>query len=152
MVTEKQKQEYQKYVDEITPVHNTPRNMFRAFWTGGTVCVIGQFISQILEKTGMDKEEAGIWTLIMLILISIVLTGFHIFSKITKYAGAGVLVPITGFANGVASPAIEASPEGEIFGKGVQIFTIAGPVILFGVLASWVLGVIYWIGKCMGVA
>lgn len=144
MVTEEQKKEYQDYVKEITPVHNTPRNMFRAFWTGGVVCVIGQLLGACFEKFGLDKEAAGIWTLIVLVLAAIVLTALHLFGRLTKYAGAGVLVPITGFANGVASPAVESAPEGEVFGKGVQIFTIAGPVILYGVLASWVLGLIYW--------
>ena len=85
---------------------------------------------------GMGKEAAGTWTSIALVLAAIILTGLHLFGKLTKYAGAGLLVPITGFANGVASPAVEAAPEGEIFGKGVQIFTIAGPVILYGVVCK----------------
>ena len=145
MVSEEQKKEYQDYVKEITPTHNTPRNIFRAFWTGGTVCVIGQILSVFFEKMGMGKGAAGTWTSIALVLAAIILTGLHLFGKLTKYAGAGLLVPITGFANGVASPAVEAAPEGEIFGKGVQIFTIAGPVILYGVFASWLFGLIYWL-------
>ncbi len=145
MVSEEQKKEYQDYVKEITPTHNTPRNIFRAFWTGGTVCVIGQILSVFFEKMGMGKEAAGTWTSIALVLAAIILTGLHLFGKLTKYAGAGLLVPITGFANGVASPAVEAAPEGEIFGKGVQVFTIAGPVILYGVFASWLFGLIYWL-------
>ena len=145
MVTEEQKKEYQDYVKEVTPVHNTPRNMFRAFWTGGVVCVIGQLLGTCFEKFGVDKEAAGTWTLIVLVFVAIILTALHLFGRMTKYAGAGLLVPITGFANGVASPAVESAPEGEVFGKGVQIFTIAGPVILYGVLASWVLGLIYWL-------
>lgn len=149
MATEEQKKEYQDYVDSVTPTHNTPRNMFRAFWTGGAVCVIGQFLGQCFEKMGADKETAGIWTLIVLVLAAIVLTGLHLFGRMTKYAGAGLLVPITGFANGVAAPAVESAPEGEVFGKGVQIFTIAGPVILYGVLASWVLGLIYWLMRLL---
>ena len=145
MVTEEQKKEYQDYVKEVTPVHNTPRNMVRAFWTGGVVCVIGQLLGTAFKAFGMDTETAGSWTLIVLVLAAIVLTAFHLFGPLTKYAGAGLLVPITGFANGVASPAVESAPEGEVFGKGVQIFTIAGPVILYGVLASWGLGLIYWL-------
>lgn len=152
MATEDQKKEYQHYVEEVTPAHNTGRNLFRAFWTGGIVCVIGQLLGQCFQQFGMDKETAGTWTLVVLVLLSIVLTAFHVFGKITKYAGAGVLVPITGFANGVAAPAVEFAPEGEVFGKGVQIFTIAGPVILYGVFASWVLGLIYWVLKLCGVA
>ncbi len=102
MVSEEQKKEYQDYVKEITPTHNTPRNIFRAFWTGGTVCVIGQILSVFFEKMGMGKEAAGTWTSIALVLVAIILTGLHLFGKLTKYAGAGLLVPITGFANGVA--------------------------------------------------
>ena len=149
MVSEEQKKEYQDYVKEITPTHNTPRYIFRAFWTGGTVCVIGQILSVFFEKMGMGKEAAGTWTSIALVLAAIILTGLHLFGKLTKYAGAGLLVPITGFANGVASPAVEAAPEGEIFGKGVQIFTIAGPVILYGVFASWLFGLIYWLMRLL---
>ena len=143
MVSEEQKKEYQDYVKEITPTHNTPRNIFRA------VCVIGQILGVFFEKMGMGKEAAGTWTSIALVLAAIILTGLHLFGKLTKYAGAGLLVPITGFANGVASPAVEAAPEGEIFGKGVQIFTIAGPVILYGVFASWLFGLIYWLMRLL---
>ena len=100
MVSEEQKKEYQDYVKEITPTHNTPRNIFRAFWTGGTVCVIGQILSVFFEKMGMGKEAAGTWTSIALVLAAIILTGLHLFGRLTKYAGAGLLVPITGFAKG----------------------------------------------------
>ena len=144
MATEEQKKEYQDYVDSVTPTHNTPRNMFRAFWTGGAVCVIGQFLGQCFEKMGADKETAGIWTLIVLVLAAIVLTGLHLFGRMTKYAGAGLLVPITGFANSVAAPAVEYQTEGQVFGIGAKIFTIAGPVILYGILTSWALGFCYW--------
>ena len=94
---------------------------------------------------GNDEKMAGLYTTLSLILISVILTGLGIFNKIAKYAGAGVLVPITGFANSVASPAIEFKKEGQIFGIGCKIFTIAGPVILYGMCTSWILGLIYWI-------
>ena len=147
MVSEEQKKEYQDYVKEITPTHNTPRNIFRAFWTGGTVCVIGQILSVFFEKMGMGKEVAGTWTSIALVLAAIILTGLHLFGKLTKYAGAGLLVPITGFANSVAAPAIEYKAEGEVFGIGCKIFTIAGPVILYGIFSSWIAGLLYLLAK-----
>ena len=100
---------------------------------------------------GLDEKEAGAWNLLVLILGSIVLTGFNVYPKIVKWGGAGALVPITGFANSVVSPAIEYKAEGQIFGIGCKIFTIAGPVILYGILSSWGLGVIYWVGGVMGI-
>lgn len=95
----------------------------------------------------MDKVTSSTWVSITLIFISVVLTAFGIYPKITKYGGAGSLVPITGFANSVAAPAIEFKKEGQVFGIGCQIFKIAGPVVLYGVLSSWILGLIYWIVK-----
>ena len=144
MVSEEQKKEYQDYVKEITPTHNTPRNIFRAFWTGGTVCVIGQILSVFFEKMGMGKEAAGTWTSIALVLAAIILTGLHLFGKLTKYAGAGLLVPITGFANAVVSPSLEFKSEGFILGLGAKIFIISGPVILYGTMASVIYGLIYY--------
>ena len=147
MTKQEQDKKYNDYVKQVTPTHNIWLNLFRAYWTGGTVCIIGQFLLNRFQQAGMDKEAAGAWMLIGLIALSVVLTMFHQFGTITKYAGAGVLVPITGFANSVAAPAAEFAPEGEVYGKGVQIFSIAGPVILYGVLSSWGLGLIYWIWK-----
>ena len=151
MTAQEEKKAYEKYVREVTPKHQEGRNVFRAFWTGGLVCVAGQALGDWFQSFGMEQETAGIWSLIVLVLASVLLTALHLFGPITKYAGAGVLVPITGFANSVAAPAIEFRPEGEVFGKGVQIFSIAGPVILYGVLSSWILGVIYWILKISGI-
>lgn len=145
------KQQYQEYVKQITPTHNVWKNMFHAFWMGGLVCTLGQFITNMLINTGMDKETAGKWNLLALIALSVILTGFNIFSKLAKLGGAGVLVPITGFANGIASAAIEYKKEGQVFGIGCKIFTIAGPVILYGILTSWVLGLGYWILQRAGV-
>lgn len=142
---------YKKYVKHKTPVHNLPMNMAKAFITGGVICTIGQFILNYCEKLGMDKDTSGGWTSVILILISVLLTGFNIFPRIAKWGGAGALVPITGFANSVAAPAIEYQKEGQVMGIGCKIFTIAGPVILYGIFISWVLGLIYWIGTVMGV-
>ena len=101
--------------------------------------------NEFFQGMGFDKETAGSYEIIILVLTSVILTGFGIYPKIAKYAGAGTLVPITGFANSVASPAIEFKKEGQIFGIGCRIFSIAGPVILYGILTTWILGLIYWI-------
>ena len=145
------KQQYQEYVKQVTPTHNVWKNMFHAFWMGGLVCTLGQFITNMLINTGMDKETAGKWNLLALIALSVILTGLNIFSKLAKLGGAGVLVPITGFANGIASAAIEYKKEGQVFGIGCKIFTIAGPVILYGILTSWILGLGYWVLQTAGV-
>ena len=143
---EMNKDAYNAYVKEVTPVNPVWKNIVRAFVTGGIICTIGQVVINWLISYGLDEKAAGAWNLLVLILGSIVLTGFNVYPKIVKWGGAGALVPITGFANSVVSPAIEYKAEGQIFGIGCKIFTIAGPVILYGILSSWVLGVIYWIG------
>lgn len=150
---EKQKQEkqYQDYVKGKTPVHNVWLNMLKAFVTGGTICTIGQVIYHYCELQGLAKEDCSGWTSMLLILLSVLLTGMNIYPKIAKWGGAGALVPITGFANSVAAPAIEYKKEGQVFGIGCKIFTIAGPVILYGIFTTWVLGLIYWIGTITGV-
>ena len=99
----------------------------------------------------MDKDTAASWTLLVLIAGSVILTGLNIYPKIVKFGGAGALVPITGFANSVVAPAVEFKAEGQVFGIGCKIFTIAGPVILYGILSSWVLGILYWIGRWVGI-
>ncbi|MBQ8232009.1 MAG: SpoVA/SpoVAEb family sporulation membrane protein [Lachnospiraceae bacterium] len=148
---EAKKQEYAEYVKSVTPKHNIWMQMLRAFITGGIICTIGQFILNYTTNTlGMDKQTSGSWCSLILVLISVLLTGFNIYPSIVKWGGAGALVPITGFANSVAAPAIEFKKEGWVFGVGCKIFTIAGPVILYGILSSWVLGVVYWAGKMMG--
>ena len=150
-----QQKEYEQYVKAVTPTHNLWLQMLHAFITGGIICCIGQFITHFIlnyaGNLGLDKQTAGSWCSLILVLLSVVLTGFGIFPKIAKWGGAGALVPITGFANSVAAPAIEYKAEGQVFGIGCKIFTIAGPVILYGIFTSWVLGVVYWIGKCFGV-
>ncbi|WMC91957.1 SpoVA/SpoVAEb family sporulation membrane protein [Kineothrix sp. MB12-C1] len=145
------KQEYQEYVKEVTPTHNLWVQMLKAFLVGGIICVIGQFILNYCTQTlGLDKETAGSWNSLLLILMSILLTGINVYPSIVKFGGAGALVPITGFANSVAAPAIEFKKEGQVFGIGCKIFTIAGPVILYGIVTSWVLGLLYWLGKSFG--
>ena len=146
------KKKYEEYVKQVTPTHSLAKNMAAAFRVGGIICVLGQFaLNFMMNNMGMDQETAAAWTLLELILLSILLTGFNIYPKIVKFGGAGALVPITGFANSVVAPAIEFHAEGEVFGVGCKIFTIAVPVILYGVLTSWVLGLIYWVGRWMGI-
>lgn len=141
-----QAKEYEKYVKKMTPTHNLWLQMAKAFLMGGLICVLGQFIvNYCINELGMDKDTAGSWCSLSLVLLSVVFTGFNLFSKLAKWGGAGALVPITGFANSVASPAIEYKKEGWVFGVGCKIFTIAGPVILYGIFSSWVLGVVYWV-------
>lgn len=138
---------YKDYVKQKTPVYNLPVNMLKAFLVGGTICTVGQVIMNYMERTGMGEKTAGSWTSLLLVLLSVILTGFNIYPKFAEWGGAGALVPITGFANSVAAPAIEYKKEGQVFGIGCKIFTIAGPVILYGIFTSWVLGLVYWIAK-----
>ena len=139
------KKQYEQYVKEITPVHNLGLNMCRAFLTGGLICTLGQFILNTAQNYGLNQETAGSWCSLILILLSVLLTGLNLYSKIGKFGGAGGLVPITGFANAVVSPALEFKSEGLILGLGAKLFTIAGPVIVYGVAASVLYGVIYWV-------
>lgn len=139
--------EYEKYVKQVTPTHNLGLQMAKAFVTGGIICTIGQAILNYAGSMGLDKQTAGSWCSLILVLAAVLLTGLNIYPSIVKWGGAGALVPITGFANSVAAPAIEYKKEGQVYGVGCKIFTIAGPVILYGIFTSWVLGLIYWIGQ-----
>ena len=144
--TRERDQAYNEYVKQVTPVHNTWKNLWRAFLVGGLICMLGQVFTSVYMSFGIEKESAAAWTTLSLIGLSVILTGFHVYQKIVKFGGAGALVPITGFANSVVSPAIEYKAEGHVFGIGCKIFTIAGPVILYGIFASWVLGMVkfFW--------
>lgn len=151
MNKQQQQEAYKNYVKKKTPVHSLPANMAKAFVTGGIICTIGQFILNFCKEQGLDKDLSGGWTSMILILLSVLLTGFNIYPCIAKWGGAGALVPITGFANSVASPAIEYQKEGQVMGIGCKIFTIVGPVILYGIFSSWALGLGYWILKISGI-
>lgn len=141
---EKRNESYNDYVEQVTPKHSCLKNCAQAFVTGGIICTIGQAVMNMYMLWN-DKDTAAAWTTLTLVLISVILTALNIYPSITKWGGAGSLVPITGFANSVAAPAIEFKKEGFVFGVGCKIFTIAGPVILYGILLSWILGIIYWI-------
>ena len=155
IMQEKNEQEkakkYNQYVENKTPKPDLLKDMWGAFWVGGIICTIGQAFTKFYSSRGFGEEDAAAYTTISLVLLSVLLTSFNVYQKITKVGGAGSLVPITGFANSVAAPAIEFGVEGEVYGKGCKIFTIAGPVILFGMFSSWVLGLIYWLGTVLGV-
>lgn len=140
----KRNESYNDYVEQVTPKHSCLKNCAQAFVTGGIICTVGQAVMNMYMLWN-DKDTAAAWTTLTLVLISVILTALNIYPSITKWGGAGSLVPITGFANSVAAPAIEFKKEGFVFGVGCKIFTIAGPVILYGILLSWILGIIYWI-------
>ena len=123
-------QAYNEYVKQVTPTHNLALKMLKAFVTGGIICCIGQVILNIAQNAGLDKDTSGGWCSMILVLMSVILTGLNIYPSIAKFGGAGALV---------------FKKEGQVFGIGCKIFTIAGPVILYGIFTSWLLGVIYWI-------
>lgn len=146
-----QKKIYNQYVKKITPKRSMLGNVCKAYLIGGLICVLGQGLTNMYQSFGLEKEAAAAYTTLSLILLSIVATGLNWYQRLACFAGAGTVVPITGFANSVAAPAIEFKQEGWVFGVGCKIFTIAGPVILYGLVCSWLLGFIYWILKLCGV-
>ena len=139
------KKEYQKYVDQKSPNSPIIKNCFNAFWVGGLICTIGQIIMNIFRTKGFSVEISGTIVSIILIGISAFLTSLNVFNKIGKFAGAGSLIPITGFANSIVSPSMEYKSEGYIMGVGGKMFTVAGPVLVFGISTSIIVGLIYMI-------
>ncbi len=133
--------QYKKYSDKKLPKSPVLKNCIKAFLIGGAICTLGEVLSQIYQSFGMGNEEAGKLVSVTLIFLSMLFTGLGLYSKLAKHAGAGTLVPITGFANAVASSAIEAKSEGLIMGVGAKLFIIAGPVIVYGITASAVAGI-----------
>ncbi len=141
-MTEKQ---YGKLVQDMAPKSPMGKDCLNAFWIGGTICLIGQALINGYSALGLDKTQAGTAASMTLVALSALLTGLSLYDNLAKHAGAGTLVPITGFANSIAAPAVEFKTEGFILGVGAKMFTIAGPVIVYGVSASVVYGLIYWI-------
>lgn len=139
------KKDYQDYVDKKSPNSPILKNCFNAFWVGGLICSIGQIIFNYCKFRGMDVQLSNTIVSIILIGISAFLTGSNLFNRIGKFAGAGSLVPITGFANSIVSPAMEYKSEGYVMGVGGKMFTVAGPVLVFGISASIVVGIVYLI-------
>lgn len=139
------KKKYQNYVDTKTPNSPIVKNCFNAFWVGGLICVIGQLINSYCKYIGLDIQLSGTIVSIILIGISAFLTGLNLFNKIGKFAGAGSLIPITGFANSIVSPAMEYKSEGYVMGVGAKMFTVAGPVLVYGISSSILVGIVYFI-------
>lgn len=135
--------EYNEYVKSKTPNSKVVKNCIKAFLFGGAICTLGQVLLNLYQYLGLSQEDASTVVSISLVFLSALLTGLDIYPKIAKHAGAGTLVPITGFANSVAAPALEAKTEGYVLGVGAKVFTIAGPVILYGVIASMLAGIVY---------
>lgn len=138
------KQQYDSMVKKISPNSKSRTDILKAFFIGGLICSIGQGLLDIFTYFGFDEKSAAAWTSVTLVFLSALLTGLGLYEKIAKHGGAGTLVPITGFANAVSSPALEFKAEGFILGVGAKVFAIAGPVILYGTAASAVYGIIYY--------
>ncbi len=137
--------EYEKLVQSLEPKSPLWKDCINAFWIGGLICTLGQLIMNGYLALEMEKMDASCATSMTLVALAAILTGFSIYDDIAKFAGAGTLVPITGFSNAVSAPAVEFKTEGFILGVGAKMFTIAGPVIVYGVSASVIYGLIYWI-------
>lgn len=138
-------EEYGRLADSLAPKSKCWRDCFNAFWTGGSICLIGQLLMNGFQALDLSKELSGTATSVCLVFLSALLTGLAVYDDIAKLAGAGTLVPITGFANSIAAPAVEFQTEGLILGTCAKMFTIAGPVLVFGTAASAIYGLIYWI-------
>lgn len=134
---------YQEYVNQKSPNSPILKNCFNSFWVGGLICTIGQFIMEICKYNNLDKTLSGTIVSISLIFLSAFLTSLNLFNKIGKFAGAGSLVPITGFANSIVSPAMEYKSEGYVMGVGAKMFTVAGPVLVYGISTSVIVGLLY---------
>lgn len=143
---------YQEYVNTKSPNSPIFKNCFNAFWVGGVICTIGQLISSYCVYRGMSLEIGGSITSVILILLSAFLTAINVFNKIGKFAGAGSLIPITGFANSIVSPAMEYKSEGYVMGVGAKMFTVAGPVLVYGISTSIIVGIIFLIFSTQAIA
>lgn len=139
--------EYRRLAEKHYPASPTRKNVLIAFLVGGAICVLGEVIRQLAMSKGLDEQDAAAAASVVLIFLSVLLTGLDVYDKIAKFAGAGTLVPITGFANAIAAPAIEFRSEGYILGMGAKMFIIAGPVIVYGTLSAVAAGIIYFFLK-----
>jgi len=139
------KKEYEKYAEKIAPKSQVVRNTARAFVVGGLICIVGQVITNFFKSKGYDMDDTSNLTALIMILIGIIFTGLNVYDELGKFAGAGSIVPITGFANSIVSPAMEFKSEGYIMGVGAKMFVIAGPVLVYGISASVVIGIIYYL-------
>lgn len=139
--------EYQDYMYQISPNSKIGVNILRAFLVGGAICTIGQIIMNMILSVGVSDEKSSSITTLLMVLIGATLTGLNVYHKITKFGGAGSIVPITGFANSIVAPAIEYKNDGYVMGVGAKMFSIAGPVLVYGITSSVIAGIIYYIVK-----
>jgi len=139
------KKEYSELSSKITPKPNALKNSIRAFWVGGLICAIGQVIVNLFKYAGLSQQDASSAATAVLIIIGAVLTGLGVYDTIGKYAGAGSIIPVTGFSNSIVSPAIEFKREGYVMGVGSKLFTVAGPVLVYGISTSIIVGLIYYL-------
>ena len=147
----KNNKQYKKTVDNYSPKSPVLKDCILAFVFGGIICTIGQAIMNLIKMTDVGREISGTWTSIIMVFLGALFTGIGWYDSIAKYGGAGTLVPITGFANAMVSPALEYKTEGLITGVAAKMFIIAGPVIVYGVLSAWICGLIKWIALVAGV-
>ena len=140
-----QKKQYRQMVNKVSPKPPVLRNSLWAFAVGGFICAIGQVFLALFEKSGLNALDAGTAASITLVFIAALLTGLGVYDEIARFAGAGTIVPITGFANSMVAPALEARTEGMVMGVGARLFTIAGPILVFGISGAWLVGVIYYL-------
>jgi stage V sporulation protein AC len=141
------KEEYGEYVKKKSPNSKTLRNASRAFLVGGLICMVGQFFSNLIKTRGFSTEEVGALTSMIMIFIGALLTGLNLYDDLGRFAGAGSIVPITGFSNSIVSPAMEYKSEGYVMGVGSKMFVVAGPVLVYGVTASVIVGLLYYVFK-----
>lgn len=146
-----EKETYKKYVEARAPHSPIIKDCIFAFLSGGVICALAEGLKNLYLELGFGKEDSGTLVSVTLVFVAVLLTGLGVFDKIAKHAGAGTLVPITGFANSVASPAIDSRGEGSVLGVGAKIFTVAGPVLLYGIFTGAVYGVVYWVLRTFGV-
>ena len=141
-------QEYAELIRSLTPRSPIGKDCLNAFLVGGGICVLGQLLGNLYQFWGASAEAAGAWTSVTLIALSALLTGLSLYDDIARFAGAGTLVPITGFANAVSAPAVEFQTEGMVLGVAAKMFTIAGPVIVYGISASIIYGFLFFLSQC----
>ena len=139
------KEQYKKYVDGKSPDSKLPRNLARAFAIGGLICAVGQFFTNSFRGMGLESDTAASLTSMTMIFLGVLLTGLNIYDELGRFAGAGSIVPITGFANSIASPAMEYKSEGYVLGIGAKMFLIAGPVLVYGITFSILAGFLYYL-------
>lgn len=144
------KDEYRKYVDKKSPGTNTAANVSKAFIVGGLICMVGQFFNNSFKQMGLDTDTSASLTAVTMVFLGVLFTALNLYDDLGKFAGAGSIVPITGFANSIASPAMEYKSEGFVTGIGARMFLIAGPVLVYGISASIIVGIIHFLVKLRG--